>query len=55
MTGNQHFNNFILKETSIFKIDERQNENSDDGETENQTRHIDIIKFDKKSENIEEE
>ncbi len=35
MTGNQQFNNFILKETSIFKIDERQNENSDDGETEN--------------------
>lgn len=55
MTGNQQFNNFILKETSIFKIDEKQNENSDDGETENQTRHIDIIKFDKKSENLEED
>ena len=55
MTGNQQYNNFVFKETAIFKIDEGQNENSDDGETENQTRHLDIIKFDKKSENLDED
>lgn len=55
MTGNQQYNNFVFKETSIFKIDEGQNENSDDGESETHTRYIDIIKFDKKSENVDED